>query len=351
MNELGSMRSDAPKQGILVEVPRPLFGIFVTELLSKVLFDGEEICGYFDRQGHKEIFTVKVHVDSADTPLLAEMSTRLSRLKADHAWTMTEIGQDASSDIAAVLTGEDAAKIYFRYSRSTMPHIIDWARQLQNTGRKKLSLAFDLMSLHILNRRMRRIYRGGDDDSYPPSYLSFRAHADGFLAWSNKDRELRNKMDSDYAPLRAQYGQRFAYLRTSLRDGTLEPHLRDWTTHMENTFTAVENAIRADVAGYAKPTFDTPMSEQFDIQPDNLLHDIDANRHVVDFMTSDKGMEVARIVTSFLYLTLHRLGLNRIERYYLCHMICRTVEDLYSVSLETAKDRFQRALLEQPVEA
>jgi hypothetical protein len=150
-------------------------------------------------------------------------------------------------------------------------------------------------------------------------YVSFRAHAEVFLAGEASRERLRTawqRMYADAAPA----------LRERLLAAPSGP-VRHWLAALESItergFALVDaGALKLDRAPAGRPAPDgvTP-----------FLRELITNRDFHEKLMPSTAFGRYRLLLNLLYLQLTRLGVRPAERYLLCHLLANTVEEVHGV--------------------
>ena len=186
-------------------------------------------------------------------------------------------------------------------------------------GAPKLAPCFDLMVATA-----QAFARGG----FRFGFVSFRSHAEVFLASTLRPDEGRSKWDRQYRAAKLALGQR-------VRD------VLALTERTQGTGTLVGRWIRhvAPIAGRVS-TLVTRGEMSFEgTAPESRVGSMSAFHRTLRggefFMAHVKDSEwflCYRAVLNYLYLHLSRIGVRPVERFLLCHLAANAAEDLFGVS-------------------
>jgi hypothetical protein len=204
----------------------------------------------------------------------------------------------------------------------------------------RLAGALDLMAAHL--PAVGRSAAPGADNvvsllrGAPLSFLSFRSHAEAFIATSRDPVAARQALDGRFEAVREPLQQRVAAVlaQTEDRGPTVSLPASRW-----------DAAVRA-----AKPTIVAHFSSgALAVQPDDVAVRLDgagradafaassfhalagSSPQLQRYLQSDATFLAVRLLTSLLYLSLHHLGISLLERYFLCHATSRACESLFDV--------------------
>jgi hypothetical protein len=179
-------------------------------------------------------------------------------------------------------------------------------------------------------------------------YLSYRSHAEGFLANSSDPDGLRERFERTYRRNGDALRRRMTEVLAALGDGGGGlPPLGDWLPVLEAYRRRAEELYEADALELTRIA---PPPEEAGPAP--------AGRRVSPFHRALYGDErvreelngagwfaVYRVLLNYQYLLFNRLGLVPVERFLLCYLVARTVEDAYDIRIP---DLFDPATLVVP---
>ncbi|WP_037604491.1 thiopeptide maturation pyridine synthase [Streptacidiphilus rugosus] len=228
----------------------------------------------------------------------------------------------------AVLGGTAAADLladYYVDTNDTVFAILDWIRG----GGSRMALAVDLF-LAAAHRFLPPVTYG---------YLSYRGHADAFLA-KNPDA-LRERFDRVYEANAERFRQRVVTVTGAadhhevLRFGGLLDILLRYRNRAAKLIAAGGLALNSDANGEPEAWGSSwsAWSER------SAFHrTLGGHRGAADQLGGWDAFQQYRIVLNWLYLNMYRIGLGELERNLVCHVVSRAVEDVNGV---TALDRIQ----------
>jgi hypothetical protein len=219
---------------------------------------------------------------------------------------------------AEVLGGAEAAAVVADFYLSANRAAFG-ALDAVRAGAGRLWTAFDLMLATA------HTFAAGGVRS---GYVSFRAHAEVFLAGDPAREPLRAAWDEHYAGAAPFLRDRLA----SAVDGAPSAPVRDWLAAVravsERGFTLVDaGGMRMDRApsGREAPPGVTP-----------FLRELITNQDFHHRLMPSAAFGRYRLLLNLLYLQLTRLGVRPVERFLLCHLIANTVEESYGLDAVTA---------------
>lgn len=230
----------------------------------------------------------------------------------------------------STFVGDDLAPVARDFLASATPILIGMVRSDAANRAGLLSNALDLMIGHLP-----AVSRPASD-GVPLSFLSFRSHAEAFLASSRDPAAARSAFDRRYESVRDVLEGRTRGIL-----GEFAGNGRSPTAPASAAAHGWYRAVRA-----AKPL----VTEHFRVgrldimaEPDsptagrgfaassfhNTLATASALRQL---LRNDPSFRSVRLLTSLLYLSLHNLGLSLVERYFLCYAVSRACESLFDVT-------------------
>jgi len=230
------------------------------------------------------------HPDNSIVP--ARYDSRSAAVGGPHAAGLVADFQAASTDLAFRLT------------------------EAFRTPRQRLAGCFDLMIATGQAMSARGIVGG---------FVSFRSHAEGFLAGFPEATGLRPAWDRHYRAHRDALRQRMETVAAATRTGSGDvPFVRDWLAVLGP---AREAAARGDLT---LPIAGPDDAERLaGLSP--FHHALLANPRWEERQRSAEFLRY-RLMLNLTYLMLTRLGVNPVERYLLGHLAANTVEDAYGVA-------------------
>lgn len=222
---------------------------------------------------------------------------------------------EAYDSRARVLGGEAPAAFVADFYTAANPAAFA-ALEAVREERQRLWTAFELMvvTAHVFSGC--EVRRG---------FVSYRAHADTYLARAADQGRVRTEWDRIY---RAARPALHARLDRVVSDVTGAGHLRAWTAALtavrERGFALADSgALTMDHA--SRPSAGTTA----------FLEDLLASEDFRLRMKPSAAFRHYRLVLNLLYLQLTRIGIRAAERYLLGHLVARTVEEFYGVDAAT----------------
>ncbi|MEU2631791.1 thiopeptide maturation pyridine synthase, partial [Kitasatospora sp. NPDC007106] len=170
-------------------------------------------------------------------------------------------------------------------------------------------------------------------------YLSYRGHADAFLA--KQPDGLRERFDRVYEANADHFRRRVATITAT--DGRYEVPpfggLLDTLLHYRERaaelIRAGELALDTDANGRPEE-WGSSWGAWSDRSP--FHRTLGGHRGAADQLGGWDAFRQYRVVLNWLYLNMYRIGIGELERNLICHVVARAVEDVHGV---TAMDRIQ----------
>jgi hypothetical protein len=229
------------------------------------------------------------------------------------------LGSPAAADLLAD---------YYVDSNETVFSILDWARG----GGSRMALAVDLF-IAAAHRFLPPVTYG---------YLSYRGHADAFLA--KQPDALRERFDRIYEASADQFRQRVVTITGTddyhevVRFGGLLDTLLRYRDRAGELIRAGELALMAGADGEPEA-----WGSSWSVWSDrSAFHrTLGGHRAAADQLGGWQTFQQYRIVLNWLYLNVYRIGIGELERNLICHVVSRAVEDVNGVR---ALDRIQELI-------
>jgi hypothetical protein len=213
-------------------------------------------------------------------------------------------------------------------------------------GHDRRTLAFELMVAvaHQLSHHLRF------------GFVSYRSHAEAFLAGSSDPAAMREFLDSQYRARAAALAHEMARVVAVLDAGgspsagvsSFVALLRDLRDRVEPEIAAGRLRLPGDGSTLATG----PGSETAARSPARMRHIVaysefhralDGDADMRTELYRDPAFQAYRLMINLVYLHLSRLGVRPLERYVVSHSIANTVEATYGVRAIDAM-RFARSV-------
>jgi Lantibiotic biosynthesis dehydratase C-term len=261
--------------------------------------------------------------------LLAEHE-RLARLEADPGpllpWRPdNSVHVEPYDDRTHVLGSPEAAGLLADFHVATT-ELAFRATSSVRAGGSRLGVAFDLMiaTAHALS-----------GIGVAEGFVSFRSHAEGFLASHPGAAELRPRWDRHYTAHAEALRRRVVNVVSTVDSlGGRVPFVRDWVSVLEPI-----RARAGELIESGRLTLDTPwVRDNYDpglrLDPArSAFHrELDGERRRGRGFAQATWFLQYRVMLNYLYLFLTKLGVTPGERYLLCHLAASAVEEAFGVS-------------------
>jgi hypothetical protein len=286
---------------------------------------------YFDRLFADGTERLRLSFASAETGgrAMARLNAMLEGQGRPGPYRVVHSPSRMLSDLVA---GPEAGPAFERFSRKTAPLLFNWLEDFA-AGRARLpSLAFDLLAIQILTRSDRAAAAGNGGKAgtaYPRAFLTYRSHADGFFIMSRRPDEARAAVEQRYARISAASQARFRALQEAIDTDTLSPELAAWRAAMLEMLADVRGAINDGAIYFSAGT--GYLGDQNDLSESEFHQKIQSSMGFQSFMRFNRAFLTTRLSMGLLYLSLRRLGLPILDRYFLCHAVARSVEEIYQL--------------------
>lgn len=237
-------------------------------------------------------------------------------------------------DRAAFWGGPLPQQIAYSFLADTTPDLLGWLTALTAGTRTRQEIGLDIMTAmgHVVEPRLTH------------SHISLRAHAEGCFASVRGGAALHATYENSYRRNREPIQQRIARIIDSrspedLRD--LDPLLAHYAAASSDTIELVRTGLRA--GRFRLPTGDelSHMSRALGTEPAQELAVLAERNPVLEMVMTPEYVrfrdysvyfQSLRLMINLAYRTLAQIGLRPVERYQLCWLTARAIEDLNGMS-------------------
>ncbi|WP_026411568.1 thiopeptide maturation pyridine synthase [Actinomadura oligospora] len=177
------------------------------------------------------------------------------------------------------------------------------------------------------------------------SFVSYRSHAEGFIAQCADPDATRARFDAHYRAHRARLTERVRAVEATL-DGDTDvpvPFVAEWADLIA-TFCDRATPLIAQGKLIQPPAYDADKSAQW---PSEFHRMMFGNRAYHRAAFENPAFSRYRLLINYTYLHINRLGLTPPERFRLCHLAANAVEDVHRLD---AVDLVRRFTLAHPNE-
>ncbi|GAA2800770.1 hypothetical protein GCM10010441_27070 [Kitasatospora paracochleata] len=227
-----------------------------------------------------------------------------------------------------VLGGQAAADLLAEYYVESNAVVFEILEHIRGGG-SKMALAVDLF-IAAANRFLPPVTYG---------YLSFRGHADAYLA--KLPDGMRERFDRVYAASAEHFRRRVVEITAADDYHDVVPFsgLLDILLRYRNRAGALlasgALALNTDENGDPQ-AWGSSWSAWSDRSPFHKT--LGGHRAAADQLGGWSEFQQYRVVLNWMYLNMYRLGIGEMERNLICHVVSRAVEEVHGV---TALDRIQ----------
>lgn len=199
-------------------------------------------------------------------------------------------------------------------------------------GADRLAMALALMFAYARITLEPGITRG---------YMSYFSHATRFFNQRRSPESVRAEFDLHYETRRESLAELLnEVLNTVDGEATTKPFLTDWVRIVRRYRQRSEPLIASGRIQW-KHLDDQPLGKMVRGRRTGVLAEVMANDAWRAEVYESTGNQSHRLVLNFQYQLLSRLGIVPVQRYLLCHLATRTVQDVCGIS---AVEQFQRFL-------
>jgi hypothetical protein len=176
------------------------------------------------------------------------------------------------------------------------------------------------------------------------SFLAYRSHAEGYIGDSRDPLKLRQHFDARYESQRHALHARIQGITDALNSGLGDESTQSNWAKITGAFNQKSKALIA--SGQVKVLVHEDMHalwqpahiEEFYRRRETIMANsefhaaLQTNEAAQRFMQTDVEFLSARLILNYMYLTIARLGVSPMEKFFLAYLIARSVEEMYSLS-------------------
>jgi hypothetical protein len=232
-----------------------------------------------------------------------------------------------------VFLGEQGVELIEDYYEATNEVVFSILERTGNDRAKRLQETFDLMV--ITAATLVEIKR---------SFLAYRSHAEGFIGDSLDPLKLRQHFDARYESQRLALQARIQRITDSLDSGLSDGSIQTTWAEITRAFNQRSKALIS--SGQVKVLVHEDMHalwqpahiEEFYRRRETIMANsefhaaLQTNEAAQKFMQTDVEFLSVRLILNYMYLTIVRLGVSPMEKFFLAYLIARSVEEMYSIS-------------------
>ncbi|MEV4252307.1 thiopeptide maturation pyridine synthase [Spirillospora sp. NPDC049652] len=162
------------------------------------------------------------------------------------------------------------------------------------------------------------------------SFVSYRSHAEGFIARCADPDATRARLDDYYRAHRTELTARVRTVMAALeeRAPAPPPFIAEWADLIANYRDRATQLI-AQGKLIQPSSYDADHAAQ---RPSEFHRLMFGNRAYHRAVFEDPAFCRYRVLISYTYLQIHRLGLTPPDRFRLCHLAANAVEDVYQLN-------------------
>jgi hypothetical protein len=265
-----------------------------------------------------------------DPARLLPLHERLAELEREQGplqpWYPDNSIQEADYDHRVdVLGSPEAAELLVDFYVDTTDLAFQMTEHVQ-AGGSRLGTAFDLMIATV------QVFSHG---TITTGFLSFRSHAEAFLASADHGQDLRTSWDRHYAERASTLTDRVRAVIGALQgDQEPVPFVRAWVAALQPVKHRAEDLVGAGQLALEPPSLgDSAVGPRARPAELSSFHqELEASDRWRREIRSSDSFRVFRLMLNYTYLHLTRLGVKPLERLLLCHLAANAVEDAYGVS-------------------
>jgi hypothetical protein len=179
-------------------------------------------------------------------------------------------------------------------------------------------------------------------------YMSYFSHATAFFNRRSSPESVRAEFDRYYETRRetlAELLNNVLNMAKENRNGTTMPFITEWMSIARRFRQRSEPLITSGRIQWNHLDDEQPLREMIKGTGTGILADMRANDAWRAEIYESTWNQSHRLVLNFQYQLLSRLGIGPAQRYLLCHLAARTVQDVCDVS---AVEQFQQFLDAHP---
>jgi hypothetical protein len=201
-------------------------------------------------------------------------------------------------------------------------------------GTSRAQAAFDLMiaTAHVLS-----------GVTIETGFVSFRSHAEAFLAYSPTSKGLRDKWGQHYAQRSNGLRERLRKGLAALDSGSPDPFVQQWLEILDPLKWEVAQLITDGRMALMPPGGNSDLRELSSPVRESAYHDwISHTKEARATVESASWFLTYRWVLNCTYLHMTRIGLAPVDRFFLCTLAANAVEHELGVQAVDVVERLLR---------
>jgi hypothetical protein len=290
---------------------------------------------YFDRYRIQRSNGVVLHFQPQHfQPRLLEDIVARARLKPNSAVPrFLTIVDDVRGAVGDVFGGVESIATFRTFSFDCAPLLWRWVGAGLGQPDKRLAVAAEVLVDYMY--RMRAQLEGNSACDYPKLFISFRSHFEGFTASLEDPASAERAFAPRYDVLKSRLVSLTAAYEKHAGIGA-PPWLNPWQTLSQRYFDSIHQLVLNESLVTGATTNLKPSNKN--ILASKFQEKIVSSKEYTQHAMKQPLFQTNRILLGLVYLSLFRLGLPLIERYFLCYSLSRFIEERHGVSAEQAFD-------------
>lgn len=180
-------------------------------------------------------------------------------------------------------------------------------------------------------------------------YLSYRSHAEGFFVNCTDPDGTRSRFEDRYQANREQLAERMRAAISGIDDDAQRstgevadvPYLAEWSSTARRFLAQAQRLVSEGTLSLPGLHSTDGVEQRLGKGLGNVsdFHEaMYANESVLKVLSAGSWFDVYRVLLNYQYMLFSRLGLSPPNKFLLCHLAARTVEETHDVSLQTMID-------------
>lgn len=284
--------------------------------------------------------SVQIAAGPPDGERATEYAERAERLAADLDAVVVTTGPARMVPLAgSVFDGPALAPFTRDLLAGVAPALLSVVAAGERGRAALLAAAAELMVAHLRGATASGAPTAQDyeenREGVPLGFLSYRSHAEAFVASSRDPEGARKALDAQYARVAPDLERMVATVLAQCegRGPLVSAPAQLW---YEAVRAAKPVATGHFGTGSALVLTEDPAEQDAHALDESSFHRIvSASDGLRDFLNRDPAFLAARLLTSLLYAGLHSAGISLAERYFLCYAVSRSCEVLFATDALT----------------
>ncbi|WP_256105420.1 thiopeptide maturation pyridine synthase [Streptomyces sp. ODS05-4] len=240
------------------------------------------------------------------------------------AWSTGPLGRDAEDEVVQ----EFLAGFY----ADTTPLAFETVAATRRGPTDRYAYAIDLMVAVA-----HRLYPGPDNPTVLEGFVSYRSHAEAYIAMTPDRQAVRAHFEREYRRLAPALVHRVRACAAALDADVPLPMIQPWLAvaggHIERGERLVTTGDLVMPFPRLKATGELGWDQDW-VAHSRFHTMINDSGTYLGLLSRTPWFQRYRLALSLMYLHLNRIGLVPVERYLLSHLVANAVEEAYGVSAE-----------------